>query len=374
MTLREICEFAVNRGMDLDPRGREALERQLRERAEEFAGLEGKARDLFDQERMRNPFGDTRLVTGDPGTEVRRMVVGIEIGVAEVLLAEALRQKGEPVDAIWSHHTSGIGPALADIEDTMWVQVHLMVEAGVARHVAEKLVRADMAGRSRGQDFRVVQVADALGIPIVGIHAPPDLYNLRYLRDLIEGAKPERAGELVEVIQDIPECRWLHDRGTPVRAVVGDERDGLGRLYLVMAGGWNPSPASFEALCEAGVGTFVLVATSAELNAIAARHHASIVVYPHWPADSAGMNLLLDDLCRTSPIEVVPVGEYIRARRGTGRVLPGQLRAGAVGGGGDTAVPGRGGGVAPDDGECPLAALQSTAERADSDDHLRGRG
>jgi hypothetical protein len=186
---------------------------------------------------------------------------------------------------------------------------------GVARHVAEKLVRADMAGRKRGDDFRTVQVAEALGMPIVGLHAPPDLYNLRHLQGLLDEAAPQTVRELMQIIQNIPECRWLYNQGTPVTAPVGEERSPLGPLYLVMAGGWNPSPACMEAICKAGVGTFVMVATSLDLNEVAARHHANVVIYPHWPADSVGMNLLLDDLRQASPIEVVPTGNYVRVPR-----------------------------------------------------------
>jgi hypothetical protein len=208
-----------------------------------------------------------------------------------------------------------MGTALADVEDTMWLQAHMMVQVGVPRHVAEKLVRADIAGRRRGEDFRWVQVAEALDLPVINMHAPPDLYNHQHLQDRIAAHRPETVGDLVQVIQDIPECRWLYNHGTPVEAAVGAERDPLGPLYSVMAGGWNPSPACMAAICEAGVGTFVLVATSPELNEIAARHRASIVIYPHWPADSVGMNLLLDDLRQTSPIEVVPTGNYVRVPR-----------------------------------------------------------
>ena len=117
------------------------------------------------------------------------------------------------------------------------------------------------------------------------------------------------------MIQEIPECRWLQERGTPVALPVGDRCDPPGRVYYAMAGGWNPSPASFEALCQAGVGTFVLLETTPQFNEMAAKYHASIIRYPHWQGDSVGMNLFIDDLCQESPIHIVPTSNFIRTER-----------------------------------------------------------
>lgn len=315
MTVRQIYEFAIERGMELDPRGRQALEEQLAGRRRHYEELEGPDKESFDVERLTNPFGDSRIVAGDPDTEVRGLLAGIDITGAEIILAHTLRERGEPVDACWSHHPGGLGRGMANIEDTIWLQVHEMTEAGVPRHAAEKLVRADMEERKPGADFRHVQVAEALDIPVFTLHGTPDLYNLKYIRTLVDRAEPQTLGDLVDLIQHIPECRWLRERGTPVTVPAGDRRDPPGRVYYAMAGGWNPSPASFEALCQAGVGTFVLLETTDQFNELARKHHASIIRYPHWQGDSVGMNLLIDDLCRESPIRIVPTSNFIRIER-----------------------------------------------------------
>ena len=42
-----------------------------------------------------NPYADTRILYGDPDTEVSSILVGIDLEVGEVLLADRLREKGQ---------------------------------------------------------------------------------------------------------------------------------------------------------------------------------------------------------------------------------------------------------------------------------------
>ncbi len=71
-----------------------------------------------------------------------------------------------------------------------------------------------------------------------------------------------------------------------------------------------------EAMCEVGVETFVMMATSAALDEVANKRQASIVVSPHYPSDNVGINLLLDRACAISPIEVVDTSNFVRVARG----------------------------------------------------------
>ncbi len=315
MTLRELYQRSIEWGMELDPRGPEALRQQLQLVREEYEKLTGRARLLFDAERLNNPFGDTRIMCGDPDTELRRVIVGIDIDTPEVLLAEALRQRGEPVDAIIAHHASALS-AMTSAEDTMGVQVDMMVAHGVLRSRAETLVRQDIEGRPRPCDYRIVQVAEALDIPLMAVHTPADVHVYDFAHRQVAARQPRKVADLVEMVAEWPEVQWAIERGQEPKVAAGDGRNSIGKLHLHLTGGWNPSPACMQAMCEAGVETFLLVAATDALREVAEKYHASIVVVPHYPADNVGLNLLLDRACALSPIEVVQTGNFVRVVRG----------------------------------------------------------
>lgn len=314
MTIRELYEFAIERGIALDPRGEAALREQMEQARAEQEALSEAARVGVDTERTRNPFGDTRIVCGDPQTQVRRIVCGIDITGAEILMADRLRDHGQPVDLVVAHHTSAIGGGLGSRRDTIWPQVKMATDFGVPEHLAWKLVSAGaQGGPERSVDFRITQIAEGLGMPLITLHSPPDLYLFAWGRKVIEEDRPRTLGDLVARSNAAPEVRWLHERGQGTEIAVGDAKDPLGRVYFAFYGGWNPTPEMFEALCDAGCGTLWVVATSGELNEVARRRKVSIVVTPHYPADNIGLNGLFDDaMARFGPFEIVPSGNYVR--------------------------------------------------------------
>ena len=316
MTVRELYEWAVRQAIEIDPRGSEEVQRLLADRKQEYDGLDESRRRFFDTERLWNPFGDTRLICGDPDMAVTGFVTGVDIGGPELLLADALRRSGRPINLVITHHTSGVGHAMADAHDTMWVQVHMMTEVGVPQHVAEAIVTEDIKGRPRGQDYRIPQIAEALGMALIAIHTPADYHMGVFLRELLDDAALRTVGDLQDAIRAVPEVEYYLERAVePETLATGDRGRSVGPVYIVSAGGWNPSPRAMEAICEAGVGTFILVAASDELRQIAEKHCASIIIFPHYPADSVGMNLLYDKLLREAPMEIVPCSNFFRVAR-----------------------------------------------------------
>jgi len=314
MTIRELYDLSIQWGMELDPRGPEALREQLQRVRAQYDKLEGRKQLLFDAERLNNPFGDTRIMCGDPDTELGRVIVGIDIDTPELLLAEALRQRGERLDAVIGHHASALS-AMTSAEDTMGVQVEMMVADGVPRSRAETLVRKEIEGRPRPCDYRIVQVAEALGIPLMAVHTPTDVHVHDFARRQVAEQQPRKVEDLVEMVAQWPEVQWAIARGQEPKVAVGDGRNSIGKLHIHLTGGWNPSPACMEAMCEAGVETFLLVACSEALQEVADKYHASVVIVPHYPADNVGINLLLDRACALSPIEVVQTGNFVRVER-----------------------------------------------------------
>ncbi len=81
MKLQDIYETAYNEGIAADPRGREGVERVLERARKAFADLPENKQWEFDQETLVNPYADTRILVGDPDTEISTMLVGIDLEV-----------------------------------------------------------------------------------------------------------------------------------------------------------------------------------------------------------------------------------------------------------------------------------------------------
>ena len=317
MTIRDLYEFAIERAFALDPRGEATIREQMADLQRQYDGLTGTARVLFDAERLHNPFGDTRMLVGAPETEVRRLICGINITGAEILLADRLRDHGKPVDLVVGHHTTPLGGGCGSREDIFLGQRAMLTEFGVAEHLADKLLRPAMSVvEQRSSDYTANQIAAALGMPLMTIHGPADLYLYHAGYGVLREQEPKTVGELVEISDAWPEVQWLIERGVATQIAVGDAKNPLGRVYCCFYGGWNPTPEVFEALCDAGCGTLWVVATSEALNEVARKRHVSIVVTPHMPADNLGLNGLFDDaMDRFGDFDVIETSNYVRVDR-----------------------------------------------------------
>lgn len=316
MTVGELYRFAIELGMALDPRGADELAAGLARLAEEYGFLEEPARAAFDTERLTNPFGDTRVVCGDLSRQVRRVVCGIDIDGTEILMADRMADHGRPVDLVVAHHASAIGGALGSRHDTIWPQVRLLTDLGVPESRAQKLVRRAGAGEERSSNRKVNQIAEALGMPLMTIHSPADAFLLHEGARVLDQEAPRTVGDLVDLCDGWPEVAWLRERGLGTTVAVGDRADVLGKVYMAFYGGWNPTPETLEALCDAGCETLWALATSEGLNEVARRRDVAVVVVPHYPADNVGLNMLWDrTMDRFGNFEVVSSSNFVRVDR-----------------------------------------------------------
>src|SRR5919202_1061842 len=140
MNLRELVDTSVRLGMALDLRDEDALRRQMDTRRREYAALPDWQKPYYDQERFTNPYGDVRIASSPrPPEEValQTILLGIDIHVPELLLADRLRSRGRRIDAVIAHHASGVGVSSSLSWDTMSVLVDMLVGEGVPRADAE---------------------------------------------------------------------------------------------------------------------------------------------------------------------------------------------------------------------------------------------
>ena len=120
MKLKTFYELAVKKGIKEDLRNKSAVEETIKKAKKEYRNAKGIDKKFFDKDRLTNPYSDTRVLYGSLNKEIKNIMVGIDIGVGEVMLADRLREKGIEIDLILSHHPEG--RAYAQLYDVMNIQ------------------------------------------------------------------------------------------------------------------------------------------------------------------------------------------------------------------------------------------------------------
>lgn len=250
------------------------------------------------------------LVEGDA---IARLYMGVDIDVADLLLA---RQLG--ADAVLAHHPAG-GTTSVDFHRVMEAQIDRMTAAGVPVNRAQKALKDKMAEverRSHSGNFdRVVAAARLLRMPLVGVHRPADVLSEQLIQVHIDQriAKNPRARlkDLVAALLELPEFQ-----SAPTRPAirVGSEEDYVGKPWVAMAGGTNGGAKVARAYFEAGVGTLIMMHMPDDvIKEVAEGGIGNVIVAGHMACDSVGLNVLANAFTERG-LEVV---------RGGGIIVPG---------------------------------------------------
>ena len=90
MKLIDIYRSVVLFGMEQDPRGKDKAKKELLRAKNEYEKLSAKDKEFYDKERLENPYSDTRILFGKPDSEIKTILVGVDIEVGEIVLAERI--------------------------------------------------------------------------------------------------------------------------------------------------------------------------------------------------------------------------------------------------------------------------------------------
>lgn len=317
MTLKEFYERAIHAGMDADPRGRQAVQKELDEARRSFEEMKPEDKATFDLERLNNPYADSRILHGDPESPVRRILAGIDIEAAELILADRLNEKGAAIDAVLSHHPEG--RAYANFYEVMRMQADILARFGVPINVAESQLAERMKEVERKllpvNHTRSSDAARLLGIPFLCIHTPADNMVARFLQQLFDRERPARLKDVLRLLKEIPEYREAVKNNAGPRILLGSEDQRPGKIFVDMTGGTSGSKDTIERLSQSGVGTIVAMHMSEEHRKEAEKHHIHVVIAGHISSDTLGLNLLLDELERHSAFETLECSGFRRIKR-----------------------------------------------------------
>lgn len=317
MKLKDIYDFVVKEGMEVDPRGKKAVKEDLERIKQSFQQLRGEEKKEFDQERLTNPYSDTRILHGRGEQPVKRILIGIDIDVGEILLADRLNEKARRIDLVVSHHPAG--KALADFYKVMYMQLDILAGVGVPVNVAEDLLEERIREVERKispvNHTRVVDVAKILDIPFICVHTPADNHVASFLQGLMDNKKPKTIEKLIQILKDIPEYGQATRHNAGPKIIKGAKERRPGKVFVDMTGGTEGSKNIFERLSQAGVGTLVSMHLSEEHFKKAEKEHINIIVAGHIASDNLGLNLLLDKLEKKNRMEIISCSGFQRVKR-----------------------------------------------------------
>jgi len=314
MQIKEIYNLAINKGIEADFRGREGIERFLKRKKEKYEKLSEKEKEEFDKEALENPFLDSRILNISQDKEIKRILVGIDIEPAEILLAKEIGN----IDLIISHHPLGKG--LAHLSDVMELRCDVLNQYGVPINVAEGLMKERIDEVARGINARnhqrTVDSARLLGFNLICLHTVCDNLAAKFLKDRIEKEDSlMRIEDLLNLLKEIPEYKEALKFGAGPKIFVGDPERRCGKIAVTeITGGTEGSPKLYEKMAIAGIGTIIGMHMREESKKEAEASNINVIIAGHMSSDSLGMNLFLDELEKRG-IEIVPCSGLIRVSR-----------------------------------------------------------
>jgi putative NIF3 family GTP cyclohydrolase 1 type 2 len=313
MTIQEIYNLAVNKGIEADFRGRAGVEKVLARKKDKLAKLPLDKKDEFDEESLSNPYSDSRILYIAENREVKKVLVGIDIEPAEILLAKEVGN----IDLIISHHP--LGKALANLSGVMELQCDVLNQYGVPINIAEGLMRERISEVARGVNKvnhqRTVDTARILGLNLMCLHTVCDNLAAKFLKEKIESANPERVEDILKTLKEIPEYKEATRIGVGPKSFAGSEENRCGKVALTeITGGTEGSPKLYEKMAQAGIGTIIAMHVSEEHLKEAQAANLNVVIAGHISSDSLGVNLFLDELEKQG-IEIIPCSGLTRVSR-----------------------------------------------------------
>lgn len=238
---------------------------------------------------MHHPPADSAIYV--EGAELSKVMFGIDIGAAELLLA---RQLG--CDGVIAHHPAG-GSAQLNYPEVLTRHVELMVEHGVSPTAARDAIQAMMTRallRAQTQNFdHVPSVARLLEMPFLNVHLPLDEVGRRIMVDAIERhieslGCPASVQDALDALLTLPE---FANAPTRIMVPVGAVDRPLGRVAVVHGAGTNGGYAVARTYFEHGVDTVLYIHVAPdEAQRLRSETRGNLIVSGHISSDMVGIN------------------------------------------------------------------------------------
>ena len=316
MTVKQIFDLGIKVAKVADPRGEQVVKKYLENIRKSYNQLSEKSKKYFEMEKLTNPYLDSFIHVDDGRSDVKKVLAGIDINPAEILLANELNKRGENVDLVIAHHPEGKG--LTYLHDVMAMNTDIYEACGIPVHLAEKITEERLLDVEKGvhpmNHNQAIDIANLLGINFINTHTITDNLVNKFLTDYLKKLKPQTLGDIMDALMELPEYQYATSMGSGPKIVSGKSSSRVGKMLLEMTGGTTPASKLYQEISRFGVSTVVGMHMHKEVITKASENQLNIVMAGHMSSDSLGMNLFLDELEKRG-IEIIPCGGLIRVSR-----------------------------------------------------------
>lgn len=228
------------------------------------------------------------------GRKLRKVLVSIDVGVGELLLAKSLE-----CDGVIAHHPAG-GSAQLEGYKVFLRHVDQMKSAGVPAEVAKDAVKnkyriLDVQHHPENYD-QTPSAAKKLGLPLLTIHSPCDEIGRQMLvhktKDL---DKDDPVSKLVSTINDFPEFKKAETR---IQIRIGSPKNKVGKVSISHAAYTNGGFDVAKAYFQNGTDTlsYIHISEPDLARLTAEKLGRNLIVLGHIASDWLGINRLLREL------------------------------------------------------------------------------
>ena len=238
---------------------------------------------------MHNPPADSAIYV--EGAELTKVMFGIDIGAAELLLA---RQLG--CDGVIAHHPAG-GTAKLNFPEVLTRHVELMVEHGVPTTTARDAIQSLMTRallRAQAENFdHVPSAARLLEMPFLNVHLPLDEVGRRMMGETIEKHvegldHSPSVQDAIDALRTMPE---FANALTRIMVPVGAVDRPLGRIAIVHGAGTNGGYPVARAYFQSGVDTVLYIHVAPDdAQRLRSETSGNLIVSGHIASDMVGIN------------------------------------------------------------------------------------
>ncbi len=317
MKLKQLYDLVVARGIEADPRGKKEVGKVLDRKNKQFKDMKKEEREFIDPESLINPYADTRILHGTGKEEIKTALVGIDMELGEILIADRMSEKGQKIDLVIGHHPEG--KALANFYEVMNMQSDILRKFGVPVNIAESLLEGRIREVERGispiNHRRASDAARLLNVPFMCVHTPADNMVTHFLQTMLDRKKPDTLGDLMKILKDIPEYHEAAMNNAGPRILLGSPQRSAGRIFVDMTGGTGGAKEIFQSLASSGVNTIVGMHLGEEHRKQAEKYHINVVIAGHISSDNIGMNLILDEVLKKGKLKIIPCSGFWRYSR-----------------------------------------------------------
>lgn len=241
------------------------------------------------------------------GSDIRKVLFGIDIAGAELLLARDLG-----CDAVIAHHPAG-GSATLRFPEVLARQLEFLVANGVpeneAREAVQPLItRATMAAHARNHDH-VPSIARAIGMPFMNMHLPLDELGRQMLVSAIDNHLATIEGEpsVQDAIDGLAVMPEFKDAMTPIMVPAGSVKSALGRYVVVHGAGTNGGANIARTYFSNGIDTVLYIHCGGDdVMRLQQEGRGNLIVTGHISSDMVGINPYVREI-EARGVEVVRI-------------------------------------------------------------------